>query len=151
MSRDVAAVPEAVWSMVSDITRMGEWSPENEGAAWLAGATAPIVGASFRGTNRQGAKRWKTVATVTSAEPGRRFTFQVIAGRMRVAEWDYTFRTSPMGCLVTETWTDQRGRLATAIARRVTGVADRPTHNRAGMEVTLERLATAAEFAETSA
>lgn len=30
-SIDIAAPPEAVYAMVSDITRMGEWSPEAVG------------------------------------------------------------------------------------------------------------------------
>ena len=47
----VALVADAVrvWSLVSDVTRMGAWSPELEAAAWLDGATGPAVGARFKG------------------------------------------------------------------------------------------------------
>jgi hypothetical protein len=48
---------------------------------------------------------------------------------------------------VTETWIDQRGRLVTFLGKPVSGVADRASHNRAGMEATLDRLAAVAEGA----
>lgn len=54
------ADPERVWDRVSDITRMGEWSPERERAEWLEG-TGAAVGACFRGYNRRGKVRWSTV------------------------------------------------------------------------------------------
>ncbi|MEX1007732.1 MAG: SRPBCC family protein [Acidimicrobiia bacterium] len=79
VTRDVDAPAEQVWTMVSDVTRMGEWSPENVGGTWLGGATGPQPGARFRGTNRNGTKKWNTVATVVDAEPGRRFSFRVTA------------------------------------------------------------------------
>ncbi len=50
----IRAPADQLWSLVSDVTRAGEWSPENIGGSWLDGATAPVVGARFRGTNRRG-------------------------------------------------------------------------------------------------
>ena len=43
VERDMAAPAEQVWSMISDVTRMGEWSPEAVGADWLGDATGPAV------------------------------------------------------------------------------------------------------------
>ena len=54
VTREIHAPAEQVWAMVSDVTRMGEWSPENLGGAWLGTATGPQPGAKFRGTNRNG-------------------------------------------------------------------------------------------------
>jgi hypothetical protein len=136
-----------VWAMVADVTRMGEWSPENEGGEWIGGATGPKAGAKFRGTNRNEKKKWKTVATVVDADPGRRFSFRVTAVGLKVAEWIYAFEPTAAGCRVTETWIDRRGRIAKSLGKPVSGVADRASHNRAGMEQTLERLAAAAESA----
>jgi len=143
--RDIAAGAEQLWGMVSDVTRMPEWSPETVAGEWLRGASGPAAGAKFRGTNRNGKKTWKSVATVVAAQPGRSFAFLVKAGGLRVAEWRYTFEPVETGCRVTETWTDRRGALLRVVSPRVTGVADRASHNRAGMEVTLERLAQAAQ------
>lgn len=131
--------------MVSDVTRMGEWSPENEGGTWLGDATGPRPGAKFRSTNRHGQRKWKTEATVVDAEPGRQFTFRVSAVGLKVAEWGYTFEPTATGCRVTERWVDLRPRFFKPIAKMVTGVADRAAHNRRGMEQTLERLAAVAE------
>lgn len=146
VSREIGAPADTVWAMVSDVTRMGEWSPENQGGKWLDGATAAQPGAKFRGTNRRGKRRWKSVATVVEAEPGRRFSFRVTAGGgFKVAEWSYSFEPTATGCRVTETWKDQRSRFFKPISGLATGVTDRATYNRAGMEQTLERLAAAAE------
>lgn len=51
--REVSASPEKVWSLVTDLPRMGEWSPENLGGEWLDGATGAAVGAKFRGNNKK--------------------------------------------------------------------------------------------------
>ena len=139
VTREIAASPEQVYAMVSELGRMGEWSPENEGGEWLQ------PGATFRGHNRNGTKSWTTVATVVDAEPGRRFSFRVTAGPVKVAQWSYDFEPVPTGCRVTESWVDLRPRWFRPIAGRATGVSDRPTHNRRGMELTLERLAATAE------
>jgi hypothetical protein len=134
-----------VWELVSDITRMGEWSPENDGGKWLKGATEARPGAKFRGVNRRGKRKWSTLATVTEAEPGRRFSFRVTASGLKVADWSYSFEPTASGCRVTESWTDKRGRIVVTAGKWRTGVEDRAAHNRAGMEKTLERLATVAE------
>ena len=40
------APPEKVWGIISDITRMGEFSPEVVEAEWLGEATGPALGAA---------------------------------------------------------------------------------------------------------
>jgi uncharacterized protein YndB with AHSA1/START domain len=147
VTREIAAPAEQVWAMVSDVTRMGEWSPENCGAAWRGGATGPTPGAKFKGRNRNGGRAWTTTAAVVDAVPGRRFSFRVGVGPLPVAIWAYDFEPTATGCLVTESCTDLRPRFFKPIARVATGVADRATHNRAGMEVTLDRLAAIAATA----
>jgi len=145
ISREINAPAEQLWRMVSDVTRMGEWSPETTSAEWTGGATGPAVGAKFRGSNRNGKKSWKTACVVVDAEAGRRFAFRSMAGPLFVADWVYEFEESDSGCLVTETWTDRRGWLARSVSGIASGVSDRATHNKAGMEETLENLAAAAE------
>lgn len=151
VTADIAAPAELVWSMVSDVTRMGEWSPENESAEWLGGATGPQPGAKFRGTNRNGKKKWDTVAKIADADPGRRLSFHVTAAGLKVAEWRYELEPTSGGCRITETWIDERGRVAKLLGKPVSGVDDRAPHNRLGMEQTLERLKAAAESTNLTA
>ena len=145
VSLEIDAPAEKVWSMVSDVTRMGEWSPENEGGEWLGDATGPEVGARFRGSNRNGKKTWTTTAKVVAAEPGRIFSFLVDVKGLKVAEWRYTFESTASGCRVEESWIDRRGRIAKLGGKPVSGVDDRASHNRDSMEQTLARLKAAAE------
>jgi len=145
VTTEIHAPAEQVWTMVADLPRMKEWSPENDGAVWRKGATEAAPGASFAGSNRQGTKSWSTVGTIVDCEPGRTLSFRVTAVGMKVALWSYRFEPTDSGCRVTETWTDERGALAKALGRPVSGVADRTIHNRAGMEQTLANLKAAAE------
>jgi uncharacterized protein YndB with AHSA1/START domain len=150
VSCEISAPAEQVWAMVTDVTRMGEWSPENETAKWLGGATGAAPGAKFRGQNRNGKKKWNTVSEIVDMVPGARFAFCVTAPGLKVAEWRYEFEPTATGCRVTETWIDQRGWLVTTLGKVVSGVGDRAPHNRAGMEQTLEALKAAAESAQSA-
>ena len=129
--------------MVADVTRMGEWSPENEGATWLGGATRAEPGAKFRGTNRNGKKKWDTVAKIADVDPGRSLVPRTARFQSRRVALE--FEPTPRGCRITETWIDERGRIAKFLGKPVSGVDDRAPHNRLGMEQTLERLKAAAE------
>ena len=145
VTRDIAAPPAKVWAMLSDLPRMGEFSPENTGGKWVRGATGPAVGARFVGSNRNGKKKWTTTCTVSECESPRVFAFDVSAGPVKVARWEY--RIEPIdngGSRVTETWSDRRGWLAKKLGGPASGVNDRATYNRTGMEETLRRLADAA-------
>ena len=145
VSQAIAAPPDKVWALLSDLSRMGEWSPENTGGEWASGATGPALGARFKGTNVNGKRRWNTKVEVTTCEPGKAFAFDVSAMGLSIARWSYEIEPAESGCTVTESWTDTRGGLAKALGGPVSGVADRASHNRAGMEATLTGLAAAAE------
>jgi len=149
VSQSVGAPAQQVWEMLSDLPRMGEWSPENRGGTWVKGATGPAVGARFKGANANDKKNWKTDAKVTTCVPGTAFAFDVSVAAFAVATWSYTIEATPSGCVVTETWTDKRGKLVKALGGPVSGVADREVHNRSGMETTLANLAAAAEATTT--
>ena len=73
---DIAAPPEQVYRLVSDITLMGQWSPECIRCAWTPGATGPAVGARFKARNKgRRGPAWFNTPVVTAAEPGREFAF----------------------------------------------------------------------------
>ena len=144
-SADISAPADKIWTLVSDLPRMGEWSPENTGGKWLGGASGPAVGARFRGSNRKGLRRWSTTCTVTEADAGKKFAFDVAYGPVAISTWEYTLSTNGNGTTVVEEWSDRRPAWMKIAAIPVMGVADRAEHNRRGMEKTLDRLKAAAE------
>jgi hypothetical protein len=141
----MAADPIEVWRLVSDVTRMGSWSPETTACHWIDGATGPVVGARFRGTNRRGPLLWQTTCTVTAADPGRRFAFDVTFGPAAIATWAYDIEPDHNGCVVTESWSDRRVGAMRLASMPVMGIRDRGAHNRRGMVATLAALKAAAE------
>lgn len=141
----ISATPDVVYGLVTDLPRMGEWSPENTGGRWLDGATGPAPGVRFRGTNKERFRRWSTTVTVVEATPAEAFVFDVSVGPWKIARWAYHLAPSESGCDVTESWEDQRAGWMKAIAGPVTGVKDRATHNAENIRITLERVKAAAE------
>jgi len=143
VTEQVKATPAAVWALVSDVTRMGEWSPETTKVTWIDGASGPVVGARFKGTNKRSFARWSTRCEVIEAEPGAAFSFRVGQGP---TTWTYRLAAMGEGCRVTETAEipDDSGALV-KILLRVMGVKDRPGDLRRGMQATLARLKVVAE------
>ena len=145
-STTIEASPETVYGLVSDLTRMGEWSPEATGGKWIGGATGPAVGARFKGTNAQGAKKWTTTVTVLEATSPSRFRFANKVGPKTMAVWTYEIKPfGKGGCKVTESWADGRGPIVEILGKAVTGVVDRAAHTKDMLNTTLARLKEAAE------
>jgi hypothetical protein len=139
----IAAPADTLYALVSDVTRMGEWSPENVGGRWLGGATGPSMGARFRGSNRRGWRRWSTTCTVVAAS-GRMFAFDVSVAGVPASRWTYEFRPDGDATVVTETWTDRRPRWFARLAGATMGIDDMSAHNQENIRVTLANLAAAA-------
>lgn len=95
----IAATPETLYAMVSDVTRMGEWSPVCKECWWEDDTRG--VGAWFTGRNVTDTKTWETKSQVVADEPGREFAFVVGGDRTR---WGYTFTPTDDGTIVTESW-----------------------------------------------
>jgi hypothetical protein len=136
--------PEEVWGLVSDVTRTGDWSPENTGSRWRGGATGPAVGARFQGTNRNGLFYWRTTAVVLAADVGRRFAFDVSAVGVPVSRWEWSMAPAPGGTAVSLDWTDRRaGPLGLAMrtsAVLFTGATMDQAHIQANIDASLARL-----------
>ena len=95
----MAATPERIWELVSDVTRIGEYSPETFEAEWLDGAAGPAVGARFRGhvrRNGRGPVYW-TTCEVVACEPGRAFGFGVFTGDKHTSIWRYVLEPTDSG------------------------------------------------------
>lgn len=145
VARDIAATPSAVFSAITDITRMGEWSPETHKAEWNEGSDGPAIGARYTGHNRHGDKTWSIEAEIVELVENERFFFDCNSRGFVFSKWGYSIEPIDGGCRVTEYWQDLRPESALEVSKSVSGVADRVAHNRAGMEATLERLAAALE------
>ncbi len=142
----MTAPPERVWGLVSDVTRIGSYSPETYEAKWIEGAAGPAVGAKFQGhvkRNARGPVYW-TTCTVTASEPGQTFEFGVGNDPAKPLNvWRYDIVASGDGCDVTEsfTLTPTRGlRLYWTLMGWARGKT-----NRDGMRATLERIRDDAE------
>jgi uncharacterized protein YndB with AHSA1/START domain len=136
----IAAPPARIWDLVSDVTKIGRYSPETFEAEWLDGATGPAEGARFRGhvkRNGKGPVYW-TTCTVVACEPEREFAFGVGSAEKPLNTWRYRLEPSGHGTDVTESF-----QLADTAALRLywalLGWA-RGRTNRNGMRTTLERI-----------
>lgn len=138
----IDAAPDHVYGMITDVTRMGEWSPETHTCVWIDGATGPAVGARFKGSNKRGIVRWSTKPTVTVAEPGKEFTFEVGAPGKEDTRWSYKMTPSEGGTELTESFESLR---YTLFFKIVSPPKHRKVQLQEGVEKTLERIKQAAE------
>jgi hypothetical protein len=142
---EIDAAPETVYSLVSDPGQLAGLAEEYAGHRWVGTAREPAVGAKFRGRNRRGLRRWSTLSTITDAEPGRRFGFEVTSVGLPVARWQYDFEPASDGCVVVESMWERRPAWFKVATSTVTGVWDREQANTANIAATLTRLKRAAE------
>jgi len=96
----IACPAESLYDLVSDVTRMGEWSPICRACWWDDGDTG-AVGAWFTGRNELPERTWETRSQVVVAERGREFAF-IVGGSL--VRWGYTFTPVDAGTRVTESW-----------------------------------------------
>jgi len=102
-SIEIQASPEVVFDLVSDLPRMGEWSPENIGGEWQGGGSGK-VGDRFLGHNRTRERSWSVPVMVTVAERGRCFEFVTHPDAGPYVRWTYRLEPSGSGTRVTEIW-----------------------------------------------
>src|SRR5262249_53324867 len=102
-SIEIHASPEAVYDLVSNLPRMGEWSPENIGGEWQEGGSGQ-VGDRFIGHNRAGKRAWSVPVMVTVAERGRCFEFVTHPDDGPYVRWTYRLEPGGTGTRLTEIW-----------------------------------------------
>jgi hypothetical protein len=147
-SIDIAAPPEKVYALVSDITRMGQWSPECVRCTWTKGATGPVAGARFKARNK-GARgpAWFNTPTVTVADPAREFAFNRKGPAIGSYTWRYQMEATETGTRLTESFDAERplGPVMTWLTEKWTGSNDRDADLQRGMATTLTRIKATAE------
>jgi len=143
---EIAADANTLYEMVSDLPRIGEWSPECEKVEWEGDVTVPEAGTTFVGHNAVGPGRrirYSRHGEVLVADPGREFTFITDEGGRQSTVWRYQFEPQADGrTRVTEGY---EVRWIPTWARIVDVPTNRHKELLKGMRTTLERLKASAE------
>lgn len=94
---DVAAAPERLWPLITDIGLPARFSTEFQGADWLDGDELRL-GARFAGRSAHEAiGEWQTTSTVIELDPGRRWAYAVGDPDHPAATWRWTLDPLPGG------------------------------------------------------
>ncbi|MBL1079716.1 SRPBCC family protein [Nocardia sp. 2] len=91
-----SASPQQIWNILTDVTRIGEWSHECHSARWLDATTEAAPGVRFRGTSRSGIQRWSRTCTFTTVDEPRELAWTTHGGLYGdTTEWRYTLTPTP--------------------------------------------------------
>jgi Polyketide cyclase / dehydrase and lipid transport len=149
---EIDARPEVVYGLITDLPTLASLAEEAVAMEWCKGDPKDgpkdgIVakGAVFVGHNENSGRRWTTKCTVTDAEPGHVFAFDVRHTVFPIARWQYDIVAADGGCRVTESTWDRRPGWFRKLAGRATGVTDRVAANTEHIRLTLQRLKQRAE------
>ena len=96
-SIDIDATPQQVWSVISDLQRMGEWSPQCKKMIIRGGTVA--LGTKTININRRGALVWPTTSKVVRFAPNQEIGFRVAENN---TVWSFTISPTDTGVTVTE-------------------------------------------------
>jgi hypothetical protein len=139
-----SAPPEAVWRVLADVTRVGEWSHECHTATWAGETTRAEAGARFRGSSRSGFARWTRPCVVTVCDAPSVFAYRTEGWLLGDStEWYFELRADEGGTAIVQHYRVRR--LPVWADRLVWWVT--PAHHDRGAALTrdLERLAATAE------
>lgn len=102
----IDAPPGAIWSVVSDVTRVGEWSGECRACEWVPPSKEAAVGARFRGRNHRGWARWSRINQFFSVRPTEELVWRTMPAGIYSdsVEWRITLAPEGDGTRVTESF-----------------------------------------------
>lgn len=100
---EIAAPPDAVWRVVSDVRRTQEWSPECRRVLLRGDAR---TGSLLLGLNRRKAITWVTVSRITDLQCECFISWTVLTNR---SVWTYRLTPLDSGTRLTETRETPRG------------------------------------------
>lgn len=93
----VDASPAAVWDVVGDPRRTGDWSHECHEVSFVDGSTEPAVGARFRGRNKVGRTGWTRTCEIVEYTPGREISWRTIPTGLYRDSTVWTITVDPDG------------------------------------------------------
>ncbi|GAB2508771.1 SRPBCC family protein [Nocardia heshunensis] len=144
---EIAAAPEQVWSIVSDLQRMPQWS---EQCRWMRPLGTLREGAHTVNMNRQGRKYWPTASRIERFAPNRELAFRTLTNN---SVWSFEITPTDTGTRLTHrrtvppegtTW------ISRTIVDHVLGGEDNFDVEMAdGMYATLTKIKSAVEHSRT--
>lgn len=112
---EINAPVAKVWSLVSDLSRMPQWSPQCR----IMKALGPIrPGTRTINLNRRGLLFWPTTSVITEVIPERKFAFRI---PINTSVWSYELEPTATGTRLIETRHAENG--LTAVSTAVTKAA----------------------------
>ncbi|WP_239456334.1 SRPBCC family protein [Nocardioides solisilvae] len=143
---EVAAPPERVWALVSDLPRMAEWSPQVV-RTFLRGGRPVRLGTRMLNLNRRGLLVWPTQAKVVRLEPQREVAFRV---KENGSTWSFALEPVDGGAATRVVQRREAPDGISALSLRLTdrvlgGQTTFQAELRAGMRQTLDRIRAEAE------
>ncbi|UYM04287.1 SRPBCC family protein [Solicola gregarius] len=142
LSTDIDAPVDRVWPIVSNLKRMGEWSPQCRKMVVFGEVRQ---GARTLNLNRKGMLVWPTSAKVVALAPKERIAFRVSENK---TVWSYTVESTESGTRVTERREAPNGTTGFSqlfVRLFLGGNAGLEKDLIRGMETTLARIKTEAE------
>jgi uncharacterized protein YndB with AHSA1/START domain len=139
---DVEAPPDAVWTVIRDVTRMPEWSPECR-RIFTVGSPRSGAGTRFVGLNRRGWVMWPTLSTVVRFEPEKAVAWRT---RESAATWTYELEPTATGTRLTARRDlDAFSPLTRYAAPLIGGAVGHDRELTDGLRLTLERIKSVVE------
>ncbi|MGW6378864.1 SRPBCC family protein [Rhodococcus sp. NPDC055112] len=141
-SIEIAAPPAAVWAVVSDLKRMGEWSPQCRRMHVFGEVTH---GTKTFNVNKKGLLIWPTTSRVVRFEPNKAIAWRVVDNH---TIWTYELTATANGTTVTERREAPTGTTKISsflIDKLMGGTADFEADMIAGMNTTLARIKSTVE------
>ena len=112
---EINAPVSTVWNLVSDVSRMPQWSPQCR----MMKALGPIrPGTRTINLNRRGMLFWPTTSVITEVVPERKFAFRI---PLNTTVWSYELEPTATGTRLVETRHAENG--VTAVSSAATKVA----------------------------
>lgn len=142
-SIDVDASPEQVWKVVSDLKRMGEWSPQCKKMKVFGGDVRK--GTTTLNVNRKGLLVWPTTSKVVEFEPNKTIAFRIVENK---TIWSYSLTPSGNGTTVVEKREAPSGTSAVSgflVKNVLGGIEQFDVELLDGMNKTLQRIKSASE------
>lgn len=97
-STEIKATPEKVWAVVSDLQRMGEWSPQCRKVI-VRGGGPVTLGTKTINVNKRGLLVWPTTAKVIRFEENKEIAYRITENG---SIWSFTITPTADGVTLTE-------------------------------------------------